>query len=511
MSISSDTQVIDPEILMKVETEKHPIDENPIVPISQRRGLLSRLCLIPERSEPHDYPLLAQLLIVFTVSYGATIGPMGGSVILPAMDSMMDDPRLKTDNKGLINISYGLYVLSLGIFPLWWSSISEIFGRRSTYVISFTIFVGFVVGCALSESMGMLMAFRVLSGAGAAAVQSVGAGTISDMYTATKRGRAMGYFYLGPLLGPLVGPIAGGALVERWGWRGTQWFIAIVGASILASVILFLPETLRHGDVPVFRHASVKSTPEDHMTPHEIFLQSSLSGKVYTLLIKPLKSLKFLLFPPVLCAVIYNTLCFSCLYFLNVSIESLYTNSPYNFSPIIVGLAYLPNTFGYIISSVLSGRYSDRVVTRVKAANNGVFIPESRFAPHLFFGAILYPLSLIMFGWTAEKHLFWFVPMIASFLYGISSMTVFGTCMTYLIDTLPGRGSSGVAVNNLCRMTMAAVATFIAQPMQDSAMGFGWMYTFWGLLGLLFIVFPLAIKKWGTKWRENHDFEKLYS
>lgn len=45
----------------------------------------------------------------------------------------------------------------------------------------------------------MLIAFRVLSGAAASSVQAVGAGTIADIWEVKQRGRAMGWFYLGPL------------------------------------------------------------------------------------------------------------------------------------------------------------------------------------------------------------------------------------------------------------------------------------------------------------------------
>lgn len=516
-----------------IETEELDYSE---VPVKERRGLLAFLCLIPEQTEPHNYPKYAQGLIIFTIAFAATVGPMGGSIFLPAMTSILDDfEHGDHSSKSLVNISYGLYVLSLGIFPLWWSSSSEIFGRRTTYILSFTVFVAFLVACALSTSMGMLMAFRVLSGVGAAAVQSVGAGTISDMYIPTKRGVAISYFYLGPLVGPLIGPLAGGAIVEKWGWRGTQWFMVIIGAIILIMIVFLIPETLREEEIPSFKEKPSENTVHEKvgeplekvltgteenvpgaesqapLTALQEFTSANLSGKSFLLFVRPLKSLKFLSYPPVLLAITYNGFCFFCLYFLNVSIESLYTSAPYHFSPVIIGLMYIPNTLGYIISSVLSGRYSDKVVRRVKAANNGVFIPEARFAAHVFMGAIMYPLSLILFGWTAQYHVFWFIPLIGSFLYGMSSMIIFGTCMTYLVDALPGRGSSGVALNNFVRMVLAAVSTFIAQPMQGSKLGYNWLYMLWGLFGLVSIVFLLAIRKWGNKWRTHADFEKLYS
>ena len=222
-------------------------DENPYVPRKERRGLFPLICLVPEKKEPHDYHPRIKDLIVFTIAFAAMVGPMGGSIFLPAMQ---DISKSLNTTRDIVNISYGLYVLSLGIFPLWWSSISEQFGRRTVYIISFTAYVGFLIGCAMSTSIGMLMGFRILSGAGAAAVQAVGAGTIGDLYVTTQRGTAMGYFYLGPLVGPLIGPLAGGAIVTKWGWRGTQWFLMIVTSAILILLLLVLPETLRVELVP---------------------------------------------------------------------------------------------------------------------------------------------------------------------------------------------------------------------------------------------------------------------
>lgn len=75
----------------------------------------------------------------------------------------------------------------------------------------------------------MLTVMRILCGAAASSVQSVGAGTISDIWKPEERGKAVGLFYLGPLCGPLFAPVIGGVLAQRWNWRATMWFIAIYG------------------------------------------------------------------------------------------------------------------------------------------------------------------------------------------------------------------------------------------------------------------------------------------
>ena len=132
----------------------------------------------------------------------------------------------------ITNLSVALYMLSMAIFPLWWSAFSEAFGRRTIYLISFILFVLFGILSAVSNSIATLVVMRMLSGGAAASVQAVGAGTIADVWEPKERGRAMGIFYLGPLCGPLFAPIIGGALAQRWNWRATLWFLVIYGGEL---------------------------------------------------------------------------------------------------------------------------------------------------------------------------------------------------------------------------------------------------------------------------------------
>ena len=75
---------------------------------------------------------------------------------------------------------------------------------------------------AISNSIGMLIAMRVLSASAASSVQSVGAGTVAEIWEVKERGTAMGIFYLGALaIGALLGPLLGGLLTQAWGWRAT--------------------------------------------------------------------------------------------------------------------------------------------------------------------------------------------------------------------------------------------------------------------------------------------------
>ena len=135
----------------------------------------------------------------------------------------------------ILNLAVALYMLSMAIAPVWWSSLSEVFGRRSVYLTSFVLFIVFAILSVASTSIVMLTMMRILCGGAAASVQAVGAGTISDIWKPIERGKAMGLFYLGPSDGPLFAPIIGSALAAKWHWRATMWFIAIYGGTLHSS------------------------------------------------------------------------------------------------------------------------------------------------------------------------------------------------------------------------------------------------------------------------------------
>lgn len=326
----------------------------------------------------------------------------------------------------ITNLSVALYMLSMSIFPLWWSSFSETLGRRTIYLVSFTLFVIWSVLSAVSTSIGMLIVMRVLAGGAAASVQAVGAGTIADIWEVRERGKAMGMFYLGPLMGPLLAPIIGGVLAERFGWRSTQWFQVIYGGVLVTFLFFALPETLKaRKDISQAAEREVVSgTPQrpqlSRISSRQVVHQKTkqwvkLASRIF---LDPLKIILYLRFPAVLLTVYYASIAFCSLYILNISLQHTFARPPYNFSTIIVGLTYIPNSVGYILASIFGGRWTDSIMHReatkagrYDARGKLMYIPEDRMRENAWIAAVMYPGALIWYGWAAEKGVFWVVPV----------------------------------------------------------------------------------------------------
>jgi MFS family permease len=360
----------------------------------------------------------------------------------------------------------------------------------------------------------MLIIMRILSGGAAASVQAVGAGTIADMWEPRERGRAMGIFYLGPLLGPLLAPVIGGALAQAWGWRSTQWFQTIYGGLLFITITFCLPETLAVLKDPAPpQQPMVEKNGRPGLsrvsTRQSVQLRTKRAAAIFKrCIIDPLSVLGYLRFPAVLLTVYLASITFGTLYMLNISIQQTFSIAPYNFSVLIVGLLYIPNSLGYVVSSIFGGRWTDIIMAREARAagrydENGklLYQPEDRMRENAWLAAIIYPGALIWYGWTADKGIRWIVPMIANFFFGLGSMIIFGMATTMLTEFLHKQSSSGVAVNNFVRNIFSCVGGIVAQPI-ISAIGDGWLFTILGLVCWISAFAVIwAMRKLGPKWR----------
>ena len=61
-----------------------------------------------------------------------------------------------------------------GISPSLWGPLSDIYGRRITFIGTFITYLAGNIGCALSKNLGTLVAFRGIQAAGSAATISIG-------------------------------------------------------------------------------------------------------------------------------------------------------------------------------------------------------------------------------------------------------------------------------------------------------------------------------------------------
>lgn len=134
-----------------------------------------------------------------------------------------------------------VYMLAFAaVIPLtgW---LSERFGTKQLWMASLTMFTVGSLLAGLSWSIGSLIAFRVLQGAGGGMILPLGQSILARVAGPHRMGRVMSIIGVPLLLAPICGPIIGGALVSGASWRWVFYVNLPVSAAAILAAVRVLP------------------------------------------------------------------------------------------------------------------------------------------------------------------------------------------------------------------------------------------------------------------------------
>lgn len=197
---------------------------------------------VPVQNDPRKWSPLRKNVTLALISSASIIAGTVLNIQNPAIPEM--EAQLPA-TPSQICLSISLFILILGLMPLFWSAISEVKGRKIIYLSSLSLFILATIGVALSRSIKLVIGFRCIQAAGASAAITLGAATLADIYDPAVRGKKMGIYYIAPLVGPAAGFIFGGALTMAFNWRAISWFLVILSSLCLISFVLFFQDTFR--------------------------------------------------------------------------------------------------------------------------------------------------------------------------------------------------------------------------------------------------------------------------
>ncbi|GAB2903246.1 MDR family MFS transporter [Paraburkholderia jirisanensis] len=106
-------------------------------------------------------------------------------------------------------------------------------------------------GAALSQSMPLLIAARVLQGAGAGAIITLSYALLGSLFDAERRGKMQGMLSSVWGLSAVAGPLLGSLLATGFGWRAIFWFNLPVGLAALLMLCLAPPVGKRAGSTHI--------------------------------------------------------------------------------------------------------------------------------------------------------------------------------------------------------------------------------------------------------------------
>ncbi|SMQ73629.1 drug resistance transporter, EmrB/QacA subfamily [Agreia sp. VKM Ac-1783] len=212
-------------LLRMTQITSSPSDVADAAKVSQRRWLTLTVVA------------LAQLMVV-----------LDSTVVNIALPAAQTDLGFSDGDRQWVVTAYSL---AFGSLLLLGGRLSDLIGRKRTFIIGL---VGFAVASALggaADSFGTLVAARALQGVFGALLAPTALAVLTTTFTIPKeRARAFGIFGAIAGAGGAVGLLLGGFLTERFDWRWNLYinvFIAIIG---VIGAVIYVSESKRTGPRP---------------------------------------------------------------------------------------------------------------------------------------------------------------------------------------------------------------------------------------------------------------------
>ncbi len=318
-------------------------------------------------------------------------------VILGVFMSILDQtivniaiPRLQTAfGADIHSVQWVLtaYILTQGVVTPTAAYFSDTFGIKRFYIFCLAAFIISSALCGIAWSLPVLILFRILQGAGGAALFPLSITLLFREFPPQERGAAMGFFGVPALLAPALGPTLGGYIVTYAGWPLIFYINVPVGivAIILATILLreYRPEGRTRFDFIGFFFAAIglatmlyalSSASTDGWTSGTV-LGFLLVGLIFLSLFvtaeiiianrggQPLLDLRLFANGPFRTSIIASVFVIFCL-FSGLFIFTIYLQTIRGLSAFQAGLILLPQALASMVSVIIGGRLVDRIGVR---------------------------------------------------------------------------------------------------------------------------------------------------
>jgi DHA2 family multidrug resistance protein len=164
--------------------------------------------------------------IAFTVTIATFMEALDSSIANVALPHIAGNLSATADEATWILTSY---LVSNGIIIPLGAWASEVMGRKRFYMTCVAFFTVSSFLCGLAPSLGALIFFRVLQGAGGGGLQPSEQAILADTFPPERLGMAFAIYGMAVVLAPSIGPTLGGWITDNYSWRWIFYINVLIG------------------------------------------------------------------------------------------------------------------------------------------------------------------------------------------------------------------------------------------------------------------------------------------
>ena len=135
------------------------------------------------------------------------------------------------------------YLIASGIVIPMVDWFSKAMGRKNFFILSIVMFTIASLLCGMAQTMGQMVAFRILQGFGGGGIVPISQAILLENFKPSERGKAMAMFGMVIVLAPILGPVLGGWITDNWTWPYIYYINIPFGilAWVLTNMFIFDP------------------------------------------------------------------------------------------------------------------------------------------------------------------------------------------------------------------------------------------------------------------------------
>ncbi|KAK4541442.1 hypothetical protein LTR36_008043 [Oleoguttula mirabilis] len=454
---------------------------------------------------PLDWPVAYKWGIVGLLAFVAFTVTFTCISVVPVASHIVADLSGRPSKSASV-LLVTIWELGEAAGPLLIAPLSEIYGRYPVFNAANLLFIVGVALAALSQSTGLLIFARFLTGM-AVASNVLNPAIVGDIFPTESRGSAMSLMMLAPLIGGAVGPAIAGAIAQSTGWRQIMWMSIILATVCEVCFLTLFRETYQ---VAILRRRAARLREERQ----DETLKTAFDGKggkgaesvIWTAIARPARVFSSSFVLQILS--LYGAVIFSFFYVMSTTLPEILQNE-YHMPPALIGSSFLSFSVGSMIGVIVCNTAIDRISTHLQhhgAHADGTPQPENRL-PLVILGAFALPLTVTLYGWAASAHWPVSVLILSVALMGFAVTLAIVPVTAYVVDAFGLYAASALTAVLIARCLMSTVLPLATAPL-TARLGYGFGFMVLAAVCLVIAPIPVVVMRYGRRWRQASEYTK---
>jgi DHA1 family bicyclomycin/chloramphenicol resistance-like MFS transporter len=179
-------------------------------------------------------------VLILILGLLCAIGPFSIDMYLPGFPAIAANLHTSVD---YVAYSLSSFFIGICVGQLLCGPLLDRFGRKRPLITGLILYIMASIGCSLSKSVEVLIAFRFLQALGGCVGMVAPNAIVRDVFPVEENAKIFSLLILILGVSPILAPTAGSYIVAAFGWPVVFIVLAIVTVLILLAVIFLLPES----------------------------------------------------------------------------------------------------------------------------------------------------------------------------------------------------------------------------------------------------------------------------